>query len=170
MTAKYVAKANTPFSDKDAKKLGPVLEKIVSKADPAKLPEAIIEQAKSTGSPLHRYFEWDDSKAAHKHRLDQARCMIRSIEIVRVDTRGTEQRVRAIEHVKGTGYVPTETILKSANQTKNLLDRFLGEVEALTRRWNAYSNLPEVSVILTAIKKAREAQEKPPTKPARKAA
>jgi hypothetical protein len=157
--AKYVAKANTPFSDKDAKKIGPILERIVGQANPAKVPDAIVEQARDVSSPLHRYFEWNDSKAAHKHRLDQARTMIRSIEIVRTDTRGSEQRIRAIEHVKGVGYASTNEILKSVDQTKNLLERFMSEVDALTRRWEAYAHLPEVAAVLGAIKKAHAAKK-----------
>ena len=44
-------------------------------------PNDVIEAAKSPGSPLHSYFEWDDSTAAAKYRLDQARALIRSVKI-----------------------------------------------------------------------------------------
>lgn len=45
-------------------------------------PEMVIEDAKKTNSPLHNYFEWDDSKAAREYRLQQARELIRSVTII----------------------------------------------------------------------------------------
>jgi len=40
-------------------------------------PDAIVDDAKSHDSPLHEHFEWDDSVAAGKFRIDQARGLIR---------------------------------------------------------------------------------------------
>lgn len=44
-------------------------------------PQDVIEAAKNPKSPLHSHFEWDDSAAAAKYRLDQARVLIRSVKI-----------------------------------------------------------------------------------------
>jgi len=43
-------------------------------------PAAVVEAARSTRSPLHALFEWDDRVAAEERRLDQARGVIRSVE------------------------------------------------------------------------------------------
>lgn len=43
----------------------------------------VLDDARSPDSPLHRYFDWDDSEAAEKWRLSQARTLIRNIRIVR---------------------------------------------------------------------------------------
>lgn len=40
-------------------------------------PSAVVEAAKVKGSPLHGCFEWDNGKAAHEFRLQQARKLIR---------------------------------------------------------------------------------------------
>jgi len=40
-------------------------------------PEEVVDEARDPDSPLHRYFEWDDSAAAEAWRLNQARSMIR---------------------------------------------------------------------------------------------
>lgn len=45
-------------------------------------PEAVVEEAKNPESPLHHIFDWDDTVAAHKWRLQQARVLINEIEIV----------------------------------------------------------------------------------------
>lgn len=44
--------------------------------------EDVVESARSADSPLHRFFEWDDAKAAHQHRLSQARRLIRMVTVV----------------------------------------------------------------------------------------
>jgi hypothetical protein len=46
-------------------------------------PESVVEKARMKESYLHRYFEWDDTKAGHEHRKQQARTLIRSIVEVR---------------------------------------------------------------------------------------
>lgn len=42
-------------------------------------PEAVVEAAADATNPLHPAFEWNDSKAAHEHRLGQARGLIRAV-------------------------------------------------------------------------------------------
>lgn len=51
-------------------------------------PDAVVEAASEPDSPLHPCFEWDDTEAAARYRLDQARTLIRSVRVVvRTDTR-----------------------------------------------------------------------------------
>lgn len=42
-------------------------------------PERVVAAASAETSPLHKYFEWSDSKAAAKFRLNQARELIRVV-------------------------------------------------------------------------------------------
>ena len=42
---------------------------------------AVVDAARPSGSQLHRYFEWDDIKAAESWRHEQARHLLRSIEV-----------------------------------------------------------------------------------------
>lgn len=44
-------------------------------------PDQVVEAARDPASPLHDSFEWDDTVAAIAHRQDQARTLIRSVEI-----------------------------------------------------------------------------------------
>jgi len=37
----------------------------------------VVKSARSKSSPLHAQFEWDDTKAGHEYRLQQARGLIR---------------------------------------------------------------------------------------------
>lgn len=54
-------------------------------------PAAVVEEAKSPRSVLHRMFEWDDAKAAYQHRLDQARTLIASVRYSEKDDDGVMQ-------------------------------------------------------------------------------
>ena len=70
-TKKFKARNGSPFLAKDAQKVGEELEKIKSKGDLN--PSNILESAKSKKSILHQYFDWDDTEAAEKWRISQAR-------------------------------------------------------------------------------------------------
>lgn len=45
------------------------------------LPTEVVAAARDPESPLHGYFEWDDTAAAEQHRLHQARQLIRRVRI-----------------------------------------------------------------------------------------
>lgn len=44
-------------------------------------PEMVVREASSSNSPLHGLFEWNDARAAHQHRLDTARTLIREVRV-----------------------------------------------------------------------------------------
>lgn len=44
-------------------------------------PDAVVSDAANPESPLHKYFEWDDTEAARKYRIEQARTLIRSVRV-----------------------------------------------------------------------------------------
>lgn len=54
-------------------------------------PALVVKDAKPKASPLHACFEWDDGVAAAKYREEQARELIRGVE-VRITTEHTELR------------------------------------------------------------------------------
>ena len=98
----------------DAKVADEVIEELdkIAKNDSDGLiqPERVVEVASDTSSPLHRHFEWDDSEAAHEYRLEQARRLIRSVTIIRVDSPPRYVNV-TIQRVGGgsrRGYIQTE--------------------------------------------------------------
>ena len=52
--------------------LARILAEIVAQAGGPVSPEDILEAARNPEHPLHDYLEWDDAKAAHAGRLEQA--------------------------------------------------------------------------------------------------
>lgn len=62
------------------------------------VPKSIIEEATKTSSPLHKYFEWDDSAAARKYRVNQAVHLVNHLE-VRVKIAGDWQYTKAFHSI-----------------------------------------------------------------------
>lgn len=44
-------------------------------------PVDVVEAARDPASPLHSHFTWDDTEAAEKYRLMQARTLIRTVKL-----------------------------------------------------------------------------------------
>lgn len=56
--------------------------------------DVVIEKATPEGSPLHSYFEWDNTIAAHKYRKVQANRYIRRLEVV-IDVGGNHVQTKS---------------------------------------------------------------------------
>jgi flagellar basal body rod protein FlgC len=82
------------------------LEEIAAKSDGILKPEAIVEAASRENHPLHDRFEWDNSRAAHAHRVDQARQLIRS---VRVETITTKRTVSTVFYLRDPSALSAES-------------------------------------------------------------
>lgn len=132
------------------------LERIRAKAKGAITPEAVLSAAKAKSAPLHKEFEWDDAKAGHQHRLYQARCIIGSIEVVRVEAPHIQSRAYEVDVVKAENpgekarqvYRTTEDILQDQVSREALITRFIAEVQALRKR---YAALSELALIWRAV-------------------
>lgn len=72
------AKPHSGLSENDARKVAEVLV-CLAKRDGKVTPEAFLEAATPTDSPIHDLFEWNDTVAAVSHRLHQARQIVRSV-------------------------------------------------------------------------------------------
>lgn len=78
---RYRPATGSRFSKSDAERIGPELLRL--KKEHGVLTKAILlNSAERARSILHTDFNWDDASAAHTHRLEQARYMLRSIMIV----------------------------------------------------------------------------------------
>jgi hypothetical protein len=133
-----------------AQKVGERLEKIRRKA--GKLTkEAVVEDARPVNSPLHSIFEWDDTVAAEKFRLDQARFLIKSITVV--VNREQKSPVRAFVNVKEKedtkkAYTSISDAMSDPKLRAQVLDRAFAELES----WkNRYRHLEEFADIIDAI-------------------
>lgn len=61
-------------------------------------PDDVVAEAQNPASPLHDRFTWDDAEAAHLHRLNEARTLIRGVRIV-IEVRDVQFKVPRYVHV-----------------------------------------------------------------------
>jgi hypothetical protein len=81
--AKYTAVPGSPITDKQAKIVGGVIERMKA-SGVAVTAKNIVTEATSPKSPLHEMFDWNDESAAQKQRVAWARTLIGSVRIIEV--------------------------------------------------------------------------------------
>lgn len=106
-------------------------------------PQNVLEKAKNKGSELHKCFEWDDSVAAEKYRLSQARQIIRYLVVTPVQEEATPVRVFQISSERNT-YQKNSFFMVNQNEYRILLDRAKAELQAIKKRYATLSELEEV--------------------------
>jgi hypothetical protein len=88
-------------------------------------PDRVLEAAKDPQSILHGLFEWDNKLAAHQHRLEQARSLIRSVKVVVTTDKSiisTVAYVRDPDAQHGEqGYIATASILNDVERSREVL-------------------------------------------------
>lgn len=100
-------------------------------------PDAVVRAARSPSSPLHALFTWDNRKAAHAHRLNEARMLIRSV-MVTVSERsivfdvpqylrdprvGKDQGYASISAIKSDDDVARSVMIAEFSRAANALKR-----------------------------------------------
>lgn len=150
---KMVYEWRTPmFGDLSAQIVGEYLERLRSKEKLT--PRAVVSAARAKSSPIHNAFEWNDSKAAEKYRLTQARTLIGSVEVVVETSAAKPQQVRAFVHVTcrteddGAEYVPVQSAMADPAMRKQVLNSALSELVSWKVR---YQGLKELARIFEAI-------------------
>jgi hypothetical protein len=88
-----------PGPHPDANMVGAHIEMLREKFKGEITPEDVLEDAKNSNSPLHSFFEWDDGAAAHQHRLQQARGLIRAVVAIYVREDKPAVKQKAYVHI-----------------------------------------------------------------------
>lgn len=143
----------------NAQVAGEYMEALRARRNGHLTPQAILEDAKSAKSPLHKAFEWRDSKAAYEHRLWQARHLMNSIVVTVKATKAPKQKaaaVRAFVNVrveKKNSYVSRAHALSEADMRRQMLAAAMRELAS----WrNRHADLTELSPIFAIIDKHSE--------------
>jgi hypothetical protein len=133
----------------------------IAKAHGGKLlPEDVVEAAKPKSSPLHSKFTWDDTVAAHQHRLWQARQLI-SVTVLTVVGKKTQMFVSLTkDRHEGNGYRHVVDVLNDEQLTAQLLEDAKAEMRYFAMKYRK----------LTALAKVVEAMDEVLRKPSAAAA
>lgn len=108
-------------------------------------PEQIVEYAENNpNSELHKCFTWDDTEAARKWRLHEARQIVCNIVYKpEVFDERPPIKVRAILHTE-EGYKPTQLIVKNVDEYQSLLSRAFADLIAFKERYKTLTELEEI--------------------------
>lgn len=107
--------------------------------------EAIVRASAALDAPLHSRFEWDDEKAGHKHRLNQARNLVRVVRVEYISKRGEPESVRAFHSLpvaqspSGRAYTPLSEIEGNDFLTAQLKRAMEIDWRAMQRRYRRFS-------------------------------
>ena len=137
----------------------PLLEELVQRHG-SLTPHTVLQEATPEESPLHHYFEWDDSEAAHRHRLDQARALIQRYRFtVEVEPERFVQ-IRSYTNVPtGEGqYVVTKDALGAPATRDLVFKQAMRDVAALRAKYQALVDFDHV--LQEALRQRRPRRKK----------
>lgn len=90
-------------------------------------------------SALHPKFEWDDSKAGHEWRLQQARSLIR-LHVVTED--GTPKLVNLrVDRAKGGGYRSIKDVMNDEDLRTAMLSDCVSDLKRVQSRYSFIKNM-----------------------------
>lgn len=114
--------------------------------------QELVELAKNPSTELHKCFEWDDSKAAHKYRIRQAHDVARSLQITYIDTRGDDPEEKSVRmfynNGRNTGYQSVSRIVSIDSEYDKLLKQAKADLADFKIR---YSTILELQSVIDAI-------------------
>lgn len=144
--AAYVWKTKGLFKT-DANKAGQVFEELENTI--GLTAENIVEVSREEDAPLHNEFEWNDTAAADKWRMEQARRMIGNLSIVVAETEEEEiVPVRAFFSTELHHYENIKTIMTDVSKKLTLMQKAVRELQAFKKK---YAMLSELSKLFDAI-------------------
>ena len=129
----------------DAELVGNALDAI-QENDGGITPEALLKVSTPTRSKTHKMFEWDDTVAGDKYRLEQARLVLRSIDVIVQIPDDGERSIRAFTStpLEGGKRVYVNTV--SAMQQRDTRDAMLQDcLNALIKFREKWANLVAVA-------------------------
>lgn len=145
---KYTFTIPGMFGKLTAEKAAKELERISEEHNHELKPEYVVADAVRKSSPLHKVFEWDDTKAAEKYRLQQARHLMNHIRI-EVVNENIECRLSAFVHVKKDEksqrtYVPLQHVVLNDYAYKDMLEQAKEVMQSFVV---TYSQIEEVNAV-----------------------
>lgn len=111
----------------------------------------IVKAAEPKRAKFHKLIEWDDAKASHRYRLEQASLIVRSVKIIiesNENEEDTEIReftsIRHPEKKDGTRvFIRTIEGMSRRDTQFEILQQCLLGLQRWRKRWAAYNELAE---------------------------
>jgi len=143
--------------DKVSKIIADALEDL--SVDGKLTPKEVVEAARNPKHPLHSQFDWDNTVAGEKWRIQQARLLINQVEVViSVDgeetTRNKYVNVELANGENGNrSYITVEKALSKECYRQQVLDTALAEAEYWQTKYQIYQELSQIFQSIEVTKK-----------------
>lgn len=116
-------------------------------------PQQVVLVASDSNSELHKCFDWDDSSAAEKYRLHQARLVMNQLIVVKREPEKPKEPIQfrvmmKNEQESGSGYKQTLVMLRDEDEYKKLLDQAYRELRAFKQKYSCLSELAEILALI----------------------
>ncbi len=167
---KYIFNNERPLTFKNAKKanaqkIGEALTAISNTAGGRLTPKAVLQASKTPTHVLHKHFEWDDSVAADRYRQDQARTLIRCVQIVNEEQEDKPAPAfLSISDKGGVAYRPLAIVMGSTELQLAVLQRAEKDLESFERRYRDLGDICDL--VRSAREKAAERRTSLESRPA----
>lgn len=128
-------------------------------------PEAVVDAARDKKSALHTHFDWDNSEAAHKYRLLQARNLIRvAVTVIPALSNEPVKQFVSIRALRGSdqgSYIATTDLLSDDDKYELAKADAIRSLERIKYQYNYIAELQPVwaaiDKVLVQVKKRRAA-------------
>jgi len=112
-------------------------------------PRAVVDAARAEDSPLHDSFDWNDTSAAEKFRLAQARSLIRAVVTYEeLGNKLIESRVfvslTSDRDTDGAGYRLTTNVMSDDVQRQQMLTDAMVEMQRFKEKYRRLTELAKV--------------------------
>lgn len=151
---KYKWKRNA-LGGTNGDKVGKEIIKIMKANEGVVLPETLVKSARPISSSIHNCFEWDNTVAAEKYRVEQARYMLRQVVVITEDEEPIE--VRAFVNIASAddneGYYTTiQKVVETPELYMNYEQQIYRELLAIK---NKARNLKRFKAVWQALDKIK---------------
>jgi hypothetical protein len=137
-------------------------------------PTHVVEAARNPKHPLHKDFEWDNTKAAANYRLDQARHLISSVRVVMTVEKqkfsvvgyvrdpdvAPLQGYRAIARIRSEESASADVLAAEVERVRSIFERAQNVAKALDLEDELQAALDATMVLLGRLQTM--AQKEPP--------
>ncbi len=116
--------------------------------------EQIVSLASPKGSPIHKYFEWNDKIAGHAYRLTQARHLVLAIQITDTQTNLSSRAFESVVIEGKRAYVSVQKIAQSPDLVEQVIENALRELRYWSEKHQKFKKF--FGGIFDEIKKVEE--------------
>ena len=150
---KYEFSGNIGYHKVSAQTVGEVCEELEKSGGLS--PKALLDASRDEDAPLHSEFTWDDTEAAEKWRLEQARLLISHVRIVMSDDTQEREAMKERGFVTIPGrqsvYVSLDTALHKEEYRNHLLEQARRDSETFIAKYRRVEELSEVVRAMNAF-------------------